>query len=74
MSSSGPGGVTYSSTTTHRRGPGGVAEKTHHAFDSRTGQETIQLERGLGEKVVGAPVLPPYPSVFHTPVEAAIDL
>jgi len=50
MHSGGPGGVTYSSSTTHRRGPGGVSETHHSSYNGRTGEETLRIQRGLGDK------------------------
>jgi len=49
-SSGGPGGVAYSSSTTTRRGANGVSETHRQEFDGRTGEETIQIARGLGDR------------------------
>eukprot|EP00873_Tetraselmis_striata_P000176 jgi/Tetstr1/420440/TSEL_011553.t1 len=49
-SSGGPGGAVYSSTTTSRRGANGVSETTRQEFDGRTGEETLEIARGMGDK------------------------
>lgn len=49
-SSTAPGGVTYTATSTTRMGPGGVRETHQTVRDGRTGQESITISRGLGEK------------------------
>mmetsp|Transcript_24577 Transcript_24577/g.62426 ORF Transcript_24577/g.62426 Transcript_24577/m.62426 type:complete len:390 (-) Transcript_24577:2695-3864(-) len=48
--SMGPGGVTYQATHTQRAGPGGVRESQSTVRDGRTGQQTITVARGLGDK------------------------
>eukprot|EP00771_Trimastix_marina_P000323 gnl/Trimastix_PCT/1343.p1 GENE.gnl/Trimastix_PCT/1343~~gnl/Trimastix_PCT/1343.p1 ORF type:complete len:282 (-),score=9.35 gnl/Trimastix_PCT/1343:42-887(-) len=51
-SSMGPGGVSYSQTTTQRMGPGGVVETQRSERDSRSGIERISVRRELGERSV----------------------
>lgn len=49
-SSGGPNGITYSSTTTSRMGPGQVHEVQRVVRDGRTGQESVTISRGLQDK------------------------
>eukprot|EP00877_Chromochloris_zofingiensis_P007873 jgi/Chrzof1/3339/Cz12g21130.t1 len=50
ISSGGPGGMTYSSSTTTRAGPNRVRETQKTVRDGRTGKESITVARGLGDK------------------------
>lgn len=50
VSSGGPGGVTYSTSSTTRVGPGGVRETRATVEDGRTGTRKMTLARGLGDK------------------------
>merc|ERR1711871_1171284 len=47
---SGGNGVTYSSSTTTRIGPGGVRETQSSVKDGRTGKESLTIDRSLGDR------------------------